>query len=151
MSARMLLHRAAAPAVLRAAAAPSLAPAAPAAAAAARMYATAPPASPLAKVSVLDNGLTVATEAYPTAKTATVGAWIGAGSRTDAPADSGLANLFRQVSLKGTSARLVGLPPCLLLLPTPRCVRRARGGSPLLTGLRATQAPPPRSRSLGTR
>ena len=50
---------------------------------AARSLATAAIRQPLTQVTMLPNGLTVATESNPSAQTATVGAWIDAGSRSE--------------------------------------------------------------------
>lgn len=57
------------------------------------------------KTSVLPNGLTVASEAMPGTKTATVGMWINAGSRGDNNANSGTAHFLEHLAFKGTSKR----------------------------------------------
>lgn len=57
------------------------------------------------KTTVLDNGLTVASELMPGTKTATVGVWINAGSRADNPHSSGTAHFLEHLAFKGTSRR----------------------------------------------
>lgn len=54
-------------------------------------------ADPVTKTSTLSNGLSVSTETIPGASTSTVGLWIDAGSRADAPNASGTAH-FLEVS-----------------------------------------------------
>jgi hypothetical protein len=54
-------------------------------------------ADPVTKTSVLSNGLSVSTETIPGMSTSTVGLWIDAGSRADAPGASGTAH-FLEVS-----------------------------------------------------
>ncbi|RKP30374.1 hypothetical protein METBISCDRAFT_16426 [Metschnikowia bicuspidata] len=61
--------------------------------------------SPIYRTSVLPNGLTVASEAMPGTKTATVGIWINAGSRGDTNANSGTAHFLEHLAFKGTSKR----------------------------------------------
>lgn len=61
--------------------------------------------SPTYKTTVLPNGLTVASEAMPGTKTATVGMWINAGSRGDNNANSGTAHFLEHLAFKGTSKR----------------------------------------------
>lgn len=61
--------------------------------------------SPTYKTTVLPNGLTVASEAMPGTKTATVGMWINAGSRGDTNANSGTAHFLEHLAFKGTSKR----------------------------------------------
>lgn len=63
-------------------------------------------AVPTTKTTVLDNGLTVATEEIPNSLSATVGVWIDAGSRADvSDATSGTAHFLEHLSFKGTSNR----------------------------------------------
>jgi mitochondrial-processing peptidase subunit beta len=57
------------------------------------------------KVTTLDNGLRVASEAHPHAETATVGVWIDAGSRYESAADNGAAHFLEHMAFKGTSSR----------------------------------------------
>lgn len=53
----------------------------------------------------LANGVTVASETIPSAKTATVGVWIESGSRSDNEYTNGTANYFEHLIFKGTSTR----------------------------------------------
>ncbi|KAF8319688.1 mitochondrial processing peptidase beta subunit [Clavulina sp. PMI_390] len=62
-------------------------------------------ASPITEISTLSNGLTVATEAHPSAQTATVGVWIDAGSRAETDATSGTAHFLEHMAFKGTKTR----------------------------------------------
>lgn len=55
--------------------------------------------------STLPNGLTVATEAIPTAQTATVGVWIDAGSRAENEQNNGTAHFLEHLAFKGTASR----------------------------------------------
>lgn len=51
---------------------------------------------------MLPNGLTVATESNPAAQTATVGAWIDAGSRSETSRNNGTAHFLEHMAFKGT-------------------------------------------------
>ncbi|AWN52508.1 pitrilysin family protein [Methylobacterium sp. 17Sr1-1] len=62
-------------------------------------------ASPDLKITRLSNGLTVATEAMPGVATATLGVWIGAGSRNERPEEHGLSHLIEHMAFKGTATR----------------------------------------------
>lgn len=62
-------------------------------------------ASPGLTVSRLDNGLTVATETIPGVATATLGVWVGAGSRHERPDEHGLSHLIEHMAFKGTATR----------------------------------------------
>ena len=62
-------------------------------------------ASPDLKIARLPNGLTVATEAIPGVATATLGVWIGAGSRHEQPEEHGLSHLIEHMAFKGTLTR----------------------------------------------
>lgn len=53
----------------------------------------------------LPNGLTIASEAIPNAKTATVGLWIDSGSRADNEYTNGTANFVEHLIFKGTPNR----------------------------------------------
>lgn len=58
------------------------------------------------KVTVLPNGITVATEKIPHTLTATVGVWIDAGSRADVTnKTSGTAHFLEHLAFKGTKNR----------------------------------------------
>ncbi len=56
-------------------------------------------------ITVLPNGLTVATEALPEVRTATVGVWVAAGSRHERPDEHGLSHLIEHMAFKGTARR----------------------------------------------
>lgn len=62
-------------------------------------------AAPKFQTTVLDNGLTVASEVMPGTKTATVGVWINAGSRADNKKSSGTAHFLEHLAFKGTDKR----------------------------------------------
>jgi predicted Zn-dependent peptidase len=62
-------------------------------------------ASPDLKITRLPNGLTVATEAMPGVATATLGVWVGAGSRNERPEEHGLSHLIEHMAFKGTATR----------------------------------------------
>ena len=62
-------------------------------------------ASPDLKITRLANGLTVATEAMPGLATATLGVWVGAGSRNERPEEHGLSHLIEHMAFKGTATR----------------------------------------------
>ena len=57
------------------------------------------------RITVLGNGLTVATEAIPGVRTATVGVWIAAGSRHERDGEHGLSHLIEHMAFKGTARR----------------------------------------------
>jgi len=63
------------------------------------------PGAPVTEISRLSNGLTVATEAHPSAQTATVGVWIDAGSRAETDATNGTAHFLEHMAFKGTNRR----------------------------------------------
>lgn len=62
-------------------------------------------ASPDLKITRLPNGLTIATEAMPGVATATLGVWVGAGSRNERPEEHGLSHLIEHMAFKGTATR----------------------------------------------
>ncbi|WP_375454736.1 M16 family metallopeptidase [uncultured Methylobacterium sp.] len=62
-------------------------------------------ASPGLRITTLDNGVTVATEAMPGVATATLGVWVGAGSRHERAEESGLSHLIEHMAFKGTRTR----------------------------------------------
>jgi len=62
---------------------------------------------PETKVTVLPNGLRVATETIPFAETATVGMWINSGSRFETDATNGTAHFLEHLLFKGTKKRSV--------------------------------------------
>jgi len=56
-------------------------------------------------VTRLANGLTVATETMPHLETASVGVWVGAGSRSERAHEHGISHLLEHMAFKGTSTR----------------------------------------------
>lgn len=60
---------------------------------------------PKTQTTTLKNGLTVATETIPNAKTATVGVWIDAGSRAENKYNNGTAHFLEHLAFKGTANR----------------------------------------------
>lgn len=62
-------------------------------------------ASPDLKITRLPNGLTVVTEAMPGLATATLGVWVGAGSRNERTEEHGLSHLIEHMAFKGTATR----------------------------------------------
>ncbi|HEV7438342.1 MAG TPA: pitrilysin family protein [Methylobacterium sp.] len=62
-------------------------------------------ASPDLKITRLGNGLTVATEAMPGVATATLGVYVGAGSRHERADENGLSHLIEHMAFKGTEMR----------------------------------------------
>ena len=62
-------------------------------------------ASPDLKITKLDNGVTVVTEAMPGVATATLGVWVGAGSRHERAEEGGLSHLIEHMAFKGTKTR----------------------------------------------
>jgi predicted Zn-dependent peptidase len=60
---------------------------------------------PQIRITQLDNGLTVATERMPHIATATLGVWVGAGSRNEEPHEHGLSHLIEHMAFKGTARR----------------------------------------------
>ncbi|KAG5457953.1 MAG: Metalloenzyme, LuxS/M16 peptidase-like protein, partial [Olpidium bornovanus] len=57
--------------------------------------------TPQTRVTTLENGFTVATEAIPHAETSTVGVWIDAGSRAETEQDNGAAHFLEHMAFKG--------------------------------------------------
>jgi processing peptidase subunit beta len=57
--------------------------------------------SPITQTTTLSNGLTVATESNPASQTATVGAWIDAGSRAETDKTNGTAHFLEHMAFKG--------------------------------------------------
>lgn len=58
-----------------------------------------------AKVTKLSNGLTVATDRIPSVSSASVGIWIGVGTRHENAEENGLAHLIEHMVFKGTRRR----------------------------------------------
>ncbi len=57
------------------------------------------------EVTKLASGLTVATERMPHLETATLGVWVGAGSRSERPHEHGISHLLEHMAFKGTTTR----------------------------------------------
>jgi predicted Zn-dependent peptidase len=55
--------------------------------------------------SQLANGLTVVSHAMPEVETASIGIWIGAGSRSEALGEHGVAHFLEHMAFKGTARR----------------------------------------------
>jgi predicted Zn-dependent peptidase len=60
---------------------------------------------PAIDITWLGNGLTVATERMPEIATATLGVWVGVGSRHEQPHEHGLSHLIEHMAFKGTARR----------------------------------------------
>ncbi|KLK91215.1 peptidase M16 [Microvirga vignae] len=56
-------------------------------------------------ITKLSNGLTVATERMPEIATATLGVWVGTGSRHEQAHEHGLSHLIEHMAFKGTARR----------------------------------------------
>ena len=57
------------------------------------------------EVTRLANGLTVATETMPQVQTASIGVWVGAGSRSEEAHEHGISHLLEHMAFKGTTKR----------------------------------------------
>ncbi len=57
------------------------------------------------EISVLPNGLRVATQTLPHLETTSLGVWVGTGSRDETVAQHGLSHLFEHMAFKGTKTR----------------------------------------------
>jgi predicted Zn-dependent peptidase len=57
------------------------------------------------KTTRLDNGLTVVSQDYPQLETVSLGVWVRAGARDEAPEEGGLAHLLEHMAFKGTERR----------------------------------------------
>ena len=62
-------------------------------------------ASPTLRVTRLPNGVTIVTEPMPGVATASLGVWVGAGSRHERADESGLSHLIEHMAFKGTGRR----------------------------------------------
>lgn len=60
---------------------------------------------PEMRLTTLDNGLTVATDAMPSVESASVGVWVGVGTRHEKAEENGLAHLIEHMVFKGTRRR----------------------------------------------
>ena len=57
------------------------------------------------KVTVLDNGLRVATDYMDTVETVSLGAWVAVGARDEVPELNGISHLLEHMAFKGTHRR----------------------------------------------
>ncbi|MBS7539296.1 M16 family metallopeptidase [Ancylobacter lacus] len=57
------------------------------------------------RISTLDNGVTVITDAMPHLATASLGIWVGAGARDERPDEHGISHLLEHMAFKGTRRR----------------------------------------------
>src|SRR5436189_5866726 len=57
------------------------------------------------EVTRLPTGLVVVTDAMPHLETASLGVWVGAGSRDERPDEHGISHLLEHMAFKGTSRR----------------------------------------------
>src|SRR4051812_13250808 len=57
------------------------------------------------QITRLDNGFTIVTETMPHVATATLGVWVGAGSRHERAGEHGLSHLIEHMAFKGTRRR----------------------------------------------
>src|SRR5664279_2457151 len=57
------------------------------------------------EVTRLPSGLSVVTDAMPHLESATLGVWIGSGSRDEAPDEHGISHLLEHMAFKGTQRR----------------------------------------------
>ncbi len=58
-----------------------------------------------ARVTALDNGLRVATQTMDSVESASLGVWVGAGTRDEEPEINGAAHLLEHMAFKGTKRR----------------------------------------------
>jgi predicted Zn-dependent peptidase len=61
--------------------------------------------SPATQITKLDSGLTVVTDAMPQLRTASLGIWVGAGTRYEEPRENGISHLLEHMAFKGTKRR----------------------------------------------
>jgi predicted Zn-dependent peptidase len=57
------------------------------------------------EITRLPTGLTVVTDAMPHLETASLGVWVGAGSRDERPDEHGISHLLEHMAFKGTARR----------------------------------------------
>ena len=57
------------------------------------------------EVTQLPTGLIVVTDAMPHLETASLGVWVGSGSRDERPDEHGISHLLEHMAFKGTSRR----------------------------------------------
>jgi predicted Zn-dependent peptidase len=61
--------------------------------------------APVIEITTLANGFTVATERMPEIATATLGVWVGTGSRHEETSEHGLSHFLEHMAFKGTAGR----------------------------------------------
>jgi len=61
--------------------------------------------SPATQITKLDSGLTIVTEAMPQLRTASLGIWVGAGTRYEELRENGISHLLEHMAFKGTKRR----------------------------------------------
>ena len=57
------------------------------------------------EITTLPSGLRIVTDSMPQLETASLGVWIGAGSRHESEAEHGLSHLLEHMAFKGTKRR----------------------------------------------
>src|SRR5689334_10732614 len=57
------------------------------------------------RLTTLDNGLRIASDAMPSVETVSLGVWAGAGTRHETPEINGVAHLLEHMAFKGTETR----------------------------------------------
>ena len=62
------------------------------------------------EVTRLPTGLTVVTDSMPHLQTATMGVWVGSGSRDEEPNEHGISHLLEHMAFKGTGRRTASWP-----------------------------------------
>ena len=65
--------------------------------------------TPPTDLTVLDNGIRVATEGWSSAPTATVGLWIDTGSRYENAANNGVAHFLEHMAFKVSHTALIDI------------------------------------------
>ena len=55
------------------------------------------------RLTTLDSGVRIVTEAMPSVRSVSIGFWIGAGSRDEANSEAGLSHLLEHLLFKGSS------------------------------------------------
>lgn len=57
------------------------------------------------EITKLDSGLTIVTDAMQQLRTASLGIWVGAGTRFEEPVENGISHLLEHMAFKGTARR----------------------------------------------
>jgi len=57
------------------------------------------------KISILSNGLRIATDYIPHVETVSLGAWFNVGSRNEEKAVNGISHVLEHMAFKGTKSR----------------------------------------------